>query len=94
DQLDKFKREFETTRKENSSVDIDDIVAVKFVVDDNNRYAGRSIRETPIYRDRSGLVIRILRNGTTINSPVSDTKFEKGDIVWLVGDRSKINRYI
>ena len=94
DQLDKFKREFETTRKEKSSVDIDDIVAVKFVVDDQNHYAGKSIRETHIYRDRSGLVIRILRNGTTINSPVSDTIFEKGDIVWLVGDRFKINKYI
>ena len=77
----KHKVEMEMTSREDISLE-------QFVVDENA--IGRTIRESGI-RDRSAcLIIGIERGNTSIMNPSPDTIFKEGDIVWIVGERSKL----
>ncbi|MEO6838580.1 MAG: cation:proton antiporter [Ginsengibacter sp.] len=91
DQMQKFKPIFE----EAGSIEInengtEDIVLQKMVVDETNRLKGLTIRGSGIRERTNGLVVGIERNKDRILNPGSDTKFEWGDIIWIVGERKKI----
>ena len=91
DQMQKFKPIFE----EAGSIEIndngtEDIVLQKLVVDENNLLKGLTIRGSGIRERTNGLVVGIERNKDRILNPGSDTKFEWGDIIWIVGERKKI----
>ena len=93
DQMQKFKPVFE----EAGSVEInekgtEDIILQKMVVDENNRLKGLTIRGSGIRERTNGLVVGIERNKNRILNPESDTKFEWGDIIWIVGEREKIKK--
>ncbi|MEO6893397.1 MAG: cation:proton antiporter [Ginsengibacter sp.] len=93
DQMQKFKPVFE----EAASVEInekgtEDIILQKMVVDENNRLKGLSIRESGIRERTNGLVVGLERNEERILNPDSDTRFEWGDIIWIVGEREKIKK--
>jgi CPA2 family monovalent cation:H+ antiporter-2 len=60
-------------------------------VDEHNGLRGKSIRGSAIRENTKGLVVGIERNGERILNPSSDTIFEWGDIVWLVGDKHRIS---
>jgi K+/H+ antiporter YhaU regulatory subunit KhtT len=51
------------------------------------------IRETVIYNDIKGIVVRIERLDHTVTNPLSDTILEKGDIICFVGEREKIKKH-
>lgn len=51
---------------------------------------GRSIIQSGIRDKAACLVIGIERGATSIKNPPPDTVFEKGDIVWLVGERERL----
>jgi CPA2 family monovalent cation:H+ antiporter-2 len=63
----------------------------KVVVNEHNALKGLSIRSSAIREKTNGLVVGIERAGERIINPSSDTIFEWGDIIWLVGDRRKID---
>lgn len=91
EQMQKFKPVFE----EAGSVEIndngnEDIILQKMVVDESNRLKGHTIRGSGIRERTNGLVVGIERNEERILNPDSDTKFEWGDIIWIVGERKKI----
>jgi CPA2 family monovalent cation:H+ antiporter-2 len=91
DQMLNFKPVFE----EASSIEInekgtEDIILQKVVVDQNNRLKGRTIRGSGIRERTNGLVVGIERDKERILNPDSDTIFEWGDIIWIVGEREKI----
>ena len=93
EQMQKFKPVFE----EAGSVEInekgtDDIILQKMVVNENNRLKGLTIRGSGIREHTNGLVVGIERNEERILNPGSDTKFEWGDIIWIVGEREKIKK--
>jgi CPA2 family monovalent cation:H+ antiporter-2 len=93
EQMQTFKPVFE----EASSVEIndrpaEDIILQKMVVDENNRLKGLTIRGSGIRERTNGLVVGIERNKERILNPDSDTQFEWGDIIWIVGEREKIRR--
>ncbi len=93
DQMEKFKPVFE----EAASLEIDekrteDIILQKMVVDEKNRLKGLTIRASSIRERTNGLVVGIERNGDRILNPGSDTTFEWGDIIWIVGEREKIKQ--
>jgi CPA2 family monovalent cation:H+ antiporter-2 len=93
DQMQKFKPVFEEAASvEINEKDTEDIILQKMVVDENNRLKGLSIRESGIRERTNGLVVGIERNKERILNPDSDTKFEWGDIIWIVGEREKIKR--
>ncbi|MGV8094544.1 MAG: cation:proton antiporter [Mangrovibacterium sp.] len=93
DQLQAFLPIFEATGKVNlidpSSVEI---VVQNILVNESNKLKGLSIRDSGIRERTSGLVIGIERDNERILNPVSSTVFERGDIVWIVGDREKIQK--
>ncbi|MEO6813500.1 MAG: TrkA C-terminal domain-containing protein, partial [Ginsengibacter sp.] len=71
---------------------IADIILQKIVVDEHNKLKGNTIRASQIRERTNGLVVGIERNKERILNPDSTTMFEWGDIVWIVGDRKKIQR--
>lgn len=93
DQMQKFKPIFE----EAASLEInekrtEDIILQKMVVDEKNRLKGLTIRGSGIRERTNGLVVGIERNEDRILNPGSDTTFEWGDIIWIVGEREKIKQ--
>jgi monovalent cation:H+ antiporter-2, CPA2 family len=77
-----------------ASIDVDDIMIQHFVVEENSRLRGKSIRQSNIREATNGIVIGIERNHERILNPESTTIIEWGDIVWLVGERKKIQAFL
>lgn len=70
----------------------ENIVLQKVIVDENTRLKGQTIRLSGIREKTNGLVVGIERKGERILNPASDTFFEWDDVVWIVGDRRKIQQ--
>lgn len=93
DQMQIFKPVFDAEESiEKTDNQIEDIILQKIVVDENNRLKGLTIRGSGIRERTNGLVVGIERNKVRILNPDSDTQFEWGDIIWIVGEREKIKR--
>ncbi len=63
---------------------------MSIVIDEHTRLKGLSIRESAIREKTNGLIVGVERNNQRVLNPSSDTIFEWGDVVWLVGDKRKI----
>lgn len=66
----------------------------KIIVDHHTGLRGMTIRESRIREFTNGLVVGIERNGERILNPDSSTIFEWDDVVWIVGDRKKIQELV
>ncbi|NEU08216.1 sodium:proton antiporter [Flavihumibacter sp. R14] len=71
---------------------MEDIVLQKILVDEHTRLKGYSIKSSGIGEKTNGLVVGIEKNGRRILNPHSSVVFEWNDIVWIVGDRTKIQQ--
>lgn len=91
EQLHKFKPVFDATEHfpENQH-DLAKIQLQKIVVDEHTRLKGKTISSSNIRELTNGLVIGIERGNIRMLNPDSNTVFEWGDIVWIVGEREKI----
>ena len=86
-----FKPVFDAVESVNpDDVDISDITLQKILVDEHTKLKGVDIRTSRLRERTNGLVIGIERNQERILNPDSHTIFEWGDIIWIVGDRKKI----
>ncbi len=91
EQMQVFKPVFESTENLSANqVPLEDIVLQKVIVDENTRLKNIAIRDSKIREKTNGLIIGIERNGVWMLNPESGTTFEWGDIIWIVGDRKKI----
>jgi CPA2 family monovalent cation:H+ antiporter-2 len=91
EQIQEFTPVFDTTEKVDSGEpDIQDIVVQKIVVNELNKLKGLTIRDSRIRQLTNGLVVGIERDEERILNPDSGTVFEWGDIVWIAGERTKI----
>lgn len=72
----------------------DNITLQKIKVDEHTRLKGQSIRSSGIRERASGLVVGIERDGSRILNPDSGEVMEWGDILWVVGDRKKIQALV
>ena len=80
-------RESQSSRQETREVQMEQIL-----IAEGSELIGRTILESGI-RDNSGcLVIGIERGGESIKNPSPTTRFERGDIVWIVGEPDKLLR--
>lgn len=94
DQMQQFKPVFDAAEKpKNEVIDVENIVLQKIVVNELNKLKGQTIRHSGIREKTNGLVVGIERNKARILNPDSSTVFEWGDIVWIVGDRKKIQKF-
>ena len=93
EQMKVFKPVFDAA--ENSgpvNADTNDIVLQKILVDEHTKLKGRDIRSSGLREKTNGLVIGIERNNKRILNPDSVTVLEWGDILWIVGERKKIQQ--
>jgi CPA2 family monovalent cation:H+ antiporter-2 len=88
-QLEQFRKivEAETVSKPDGQ---EDITLNKLIVDNHTHLRGKTIRASGIREQTNGLVVGIERNGKRILNPDSTTVFEWDDVVWIVGDRKRI----
>ena len=90
-----FKPVFDSTETEDTDIadyDIEDIIVQKIVVNKYNKLKGLTVRDSGIREKTNGLIIGIERKNERILNPNSFTVFEWGDIVWIVGERKKIQK--
>ena len=93
EQMQRFQPVFETLEPiEESAIDIEDIMVQKIVVNEHTRLKGLTIRNSGIREITNGLVIGIERGSERLLNPDSTTVFEWDDIVWIVGERKKIQQ--
>lgn len=93
EQMLEFKPVFDTTEEIGlTEHNIQDIIVQKIIVDEKNKLKGITIRDSGIRERTNGLVVGIERNKERILNPNSTTTFEWDDIVWIVGERKKIQR--
>ena len=64
----------------------------RFRIDEASPLIGYSIRETELRTRVACLLLGIERRGETLTNPPADTRFERGDIVWLAGESGHIRR--
>lgn len=93
EQIQTFKPIFESKESlEEATNDVQDIIVEKIVVNENNKLKGLTVRDSQIREKTNGLIIGIERENDRILNPNSFTVFEWGDVVWIVGDRKKIQQ--
>jgi len=93
EQMNVFKHEFDALEDiDKEENDLEDIILQKIVVDEHNKLKGLSIRASHIRERTNGLIVGIERNKERILNPDSAAVFEWGDIVWIVGERNKIQK--
>jgi monovalent cation:H+ antiporter-2, CPA2 family len=95
EQLNVFRPVFDSVAKlENNVLEVEDFVLRKFMVDEHNKLKGLNIRESGLREHTNGLVIGIERDQQRILNPESTTVFETNDVVWIFGEKRKIESFI
>lgn len=92
EQMQVFKPIFDAVEEVENTSNVEDIVVQKIVVDEHNRLKGQTVLSSGIRERTNGLVVGIERNHERILNPTSTTTFEWGDIVWIVGEKKKIQK--
>lgn len=69
------------------------VVLKKLPVPDESHLVGKSIKESQIRENTSGIIVGIERGGRRMLNPESDTVFEPDDKVWVVGDAQLIKQF-
>lgn len=60
----------------------------------NLDFIGKTIRESQLREKTDGLIVGIEREGQRMMNPESHVVLQKNDIIWIVGDRKKMNSII
>lgn len=89
-QLEEFRRVLESATLPSKNGE-EEITLNKIIVDNHTALRGKTIRASGIREITDGVVVGIERNGERILNPASNTVLEWDDIVWIVGDRKKID---
>ncbi|KAA9332729.1 cation:proton antiporter [Adhaeribacter soli] len=92
-QMQAFKPIFDALEEvDTAEHNVEDIGLQKIVVDEHNRLKGHTVLSSGIRERTNGLIVGIQRNNERILNPTSTTTFEWGDIVWIVGEKKKIQK--
>jgi len=93
EQIQKFRPLIEGGKElagENSETRNGVVALLKIIVDEHNKLKGLSIRTSGIREKTNGLIVGIERDGNRILNPDSTEELLWGDVIWIVGDRKKI----
>lgn len=95
DQMQSFKPVFDALDEQATSIAtrLEDIELRQIVINESTGLVGLSMKESKIREQTDGLIIGIERKNSRILNPDSSLAFEKGDIVWIVGNKKKIQKY-
>ncbi len=89
--IEAFKSEFLTEEEPvYPDLDLDNIVVEKHFIDPDSKLIGVAIRASNIRESSGGIVVAIEREGNRILSPSADLVFKADDLVWIVGEKDKL----
>lgn len=89
--IEAFKSEFlNEERPIYPDLDLDNIVVEKHFIDPDSNLIGVAIRSSNIRERSGGIVVAIERGGNRILSPSADLVFEANDLIWIVGEKHKL----
>lgn len=71
-----------------------DMSLQKVIINSKSPVFEQSIRDSGIREKTQGLVVGVERNGERILNPDSTFKFNLDDIVWIVGNKKRINEWL
>jgi len=92
-QIQSFKPMFDTIENvAQENLTVDDISLQKVIVDEHTKLKGMDIRGLGLRERANGIVVGIERDKERILNPDSSLKLEWGDVVWIVGDKKKIQK--
>ena len=95
DQMKTFKPVFDSIESVSpDQSNINEISMQVIVVDEHTRLKGQDIGSSRLRERTNGLIIGIERNQQRILNPESSFVFEWGDVIWVVGDRRKIQSLV
>lgn len=66
----------------------------QFIIPENSELIGKNIRQSKIREFTHGLIIGIERNNQRLLNPHSNFVFEPNDLVWIAGNKSRIEIFI
>lgn len=69
-----------------------EVVLDKFTIEKDSVLLGKTIRESFIKADKIGLVVGVERNGERLLNPESDLVLQEDDVLWVVGDKKKMEK--
>ncbi|RYY71265.1 MAG: sodium:proton antiporter [Chitinophagaceae bacterium] len=69
-----------------------EVVLDKFTIEKESPLLNKNIRESIIKTDLIGLVVGVEREGERILNPESSLVFREADVVWIVGDKKKMDK--
>jgi len=93
EQLGKFQSVLNSQRDPADAVStskVEDVGLQRLVVDEHLRFKDMTIHDSGIREKTDGLVIRVEREDQHFINPSSDTMLQWGDVIWLVGNKQKI----
>jgi CPA2 family monovalent cation:H+ antiporter-2 len=91
--LQSFKQTFDATESSApGQLEVTEIALQRILVDEHTRLKGQDIRGSGLRERTNGLVVGIQRGNKRILNPDSRTILEWGDIVWIVGNKKKIQQ--
>ncbi len=93
DQLDQFLPEFDI-KIDISDIytKVEDIVIEKHLIEEDSPLNGKEIKDSGIREKSDALIVGIERDSQHFLNPSSNTIFETNDIVWIVGERQKLQK--
>ena len=66
----------------------------QFIVDSNSAFLGKTIKESGIRERYKCLIVGMERGDSSLHDPTANTRFEEGDLVWIVGEDTNIYKLI
>ncbi len=92
-QMQSFKPVFEAHEEIGADDQSNETIIIQSVaIGEESRFNGLELGKSGIRESTNGLVIGLEREGNRILNPDSSMMFKPGDIVWIAGERTKINR--
>ncbi|MDL2323367.1 cation:proton antiporter [Bacteroidales bacterium OttesenSCG-928-A17] len=73
--------------------DLEEIVIEKIRIDEESVLKGKTIRDSGIRENTDGLVVGVEKGNQHFLNPGANILMEVDDIIWIAGDRKKLNKY-
>lgn len=95
EQIDQFKKMVETPVQFNDVVDVmDNFILKAIMLDQENSFVGKTIRDSHIREKANGLVVGLERQGVQQLNPDPATVLAAGDILLMVGEADKLTALV
>lgn len=93
DQLQQAREAIEVKIADNDASSIDHYGLTSLTLTENDSLVNKTIRNSGLREMANGLIVGIERDGMRILSPEPNMELKADDLVWIVGDLSKIKKF-